>query len=304
MKKLLSSTLLTVLTALQVSSLLSQELTQKILNEEAAFGGRIGVAAKNINTGETILINADSLFPTASVIKLPVLVELFYQFQERKLSPDQPVALFDSVKKPGSGILQFLSSGQTLKLIDLATLMTIVSDNTATNYVIDHLGKEHEEKLEAVNNRMRSLGLKNTKLLNKLYSWETKKKTEEAKRFGIGVSSPYDMMLLLEKIVRREVVDRRSCEAMVTMMRAQQDVQMAARYLPFSEDSTLWIANKTGSLDEVKNDVGIVSNAKGMYVYAIFTDQSKDSGEQVDNNATRTVAKVSRMLYDYFLESR
>jgi beta-lactamase class A len=301
MKKLLSSTILTVLTSLHLCAQTSHDLSLRIINEQVSFGGRIGVAAKNISTGETILVNADSLFPTASVIKLPVLVELFYQFHEEKLFPVQPVALVDSIKKPGSGILQFLSGGQTLKLIDIATLMIIVSDNTGTNYVIDQFGTEHNEKLEAVNSRMRSLGLKNTKLLNKLYSWQTKKKTEEARRFGIGVSSPSDMMLLLEKITRREIVDTASCEKMISIMRAQQDIQMAARFLPFMEDSTLWIGNKTGSVDAVKNDVGIVANSNGTYVYAIFCDESKDTGEQVDNKAILAVAKVSRMLYDYFL---
>jgi len=264
------------------------------------FGGRVGVAAKDIETGRTIRVDADSLFPTASVIKLPVLVELFYQFHEGKLSPDQPIELLDSLKKPGSGILQFLHPSQTLKLIDIATLMIILSDNTATNYVIDQFGQVHDEKLEAVNSRMRSLGLKNTKLLNKLYSFATKKKTEEARRFGIGVSSPNDMAFLLDKLAGGEIINQAMSDSIIKIMRNQQDVQMAARYLPFMEDSTLWIANKTGSLGDRKIDVGIVSSAKGKYVYVIFCDNSNDSGEQVDNKATVAIAKISRLLYDYF----
>ncbi|MCI0330331.1 MAG: class A beta-lactamase-related serine hydrolase [candidate division Zixibacteria bacterium] len=265
------------------------------------FGGRVGVAAKSMATGESILINADTLFPTASVIKLPVLVELFYQFHGGKLSPGQPIALLDSVKKPGSGILQFLHGGQTLQLIDIATLMIILSDNTATNYVIDQLGNQHDEKLEAVNNRMRSLGLKNTKLLNKLYSFATKKKTEEAQRFGIGVSCPKDMMVLLEKIVRGDIISKSSSDSIIAIMRKQQDFQQAARLLPFAEDTTLWIANKTGSLDDRKIDAGIVSSSRGTYVFAIFCDNSQDLGEHLDNKATLAVAKISRLLYDHFI---
>src|SRR5713101_5557240 len=125
----------------------------------AGFGGRLGVAAADIATGEEILYNADSLFPTASVIKLPVLVELFYKFHDGELSPHKSVMLVDSLKKPGSGVLQFLQADQSLHLIDIATLMIILSDNTATNYVIDQLAVQHDDKLEAVNARMRSLGL-------------------------------------------------------------------------------------------------------------------------------------------------
>lgn len=277
-------------------------LDKQIRKYAKEFGGRVGLAARSIPTGETVMIEADSLFPTASVIKLPVLVELFHQFHEGKLSPGRPVPLLDSVKVPGSGVLQFLEGNQTLKLIDIATLMIILSDNTATNYVIDQLGSEHDQKLEAVNDRMRALGLKNTKLLNKLYSFKTKKKTEEALRFGIGVSSPRDMAVLLEKLARGEVVNKSVSDSIIAIMRKQQDLQQAARLLPFAEDTTLWVANKTGSLDDRKIDVGIVSSSKGMYVFAIFCDESKDLGEQFDNKATLAVAKISRLLYDHFMK--
>jgi beta-lactamase class A len=266
------------------------------------FGGRLGVAAKDISSGETILFNADTLFPTASVIKLSVFVELFYKFQDGELSPHQPVLLIDSLKKPGSGVLQYLHGNQSLHLLDIATLMIILSDNTATNYVIDQLAQQHDDKLEAVNSRMRSLGLRNTKLLNKLYSFATKKKTEEARRFGIGVSSPLDMMMLLEKMAKGEIISKEVCDSMIGIMRGQFYLEGAARWLPFMEDSTLWIANKTGSLDDRKIDVGIVSSSGGTYVYAIFCDESKDLGEQMDNKATLAVAKVSRLLYDRFIK--
>ncbi|HLX12884.1 MAG TPA: serine hydrolase [Bacteroidota bacterium] len=277
------------------------EIERQISDAAGFFGGRIGVCAKDLNSNRIIEVNADSLFPTASTIKLPVLVELFYQFNEKRLAPDKPIALLDSVKKPGSGILQFLHSGQTLKLIDIATMMIILSDNTATNYVIDQLGTDHEAKLDVVNSRMRSLGLQHTKLLNKLYSWETKKKTEEARRFGIGVTSPGDMALLIEKIARRELIDSAASDSIIQILKAQQDITQAARLLPFAEDSTLWIANKTGSLDEVKNDIGIISSSKRTFVYAIYCDGSKDIGEQVDNKATIACANVARVLYDYFI---
>lgn len=268
------------------------------------MGGRVGVVAKNLATGERVVVNGDWLFPTASIIKVPILVEFFGKVHEGLLTPDQPVALLDSLKRPGSGVLQFLRGGQSLKLLDVATLMIILSDNTATNYVIDRLASTHDAQLESVNRRMRLIGLRHTKLLNKLYSYATKKNTEEARRFGIGVSTPADMALLMERIARKEVISKDASESMVKIMRNQQDIQMAARNLPFQHDSTLWIANKTGSLDEVKNDVGIVSSMEGTYVYAIFCDESKDLGEQVDNSASVAVARISRLLYDHFLKGK
>jgi beta-lactamase class A len=182
--------------------------------------------------------------------------------------------------------------------------MIILSDNTATNYVIDQLADQHDDKLEAVNGRMRSLGLQHTRLLNKLYSFRTKKKTEEARRFGIGVSSPHDMMLLLEKIAKGEIINSAVSDSIIAIMRNQFYLEAAARWLPFMEDSTLWIANKTGSLDDRKIDVGIVGSSGGKYVYAVFCDSSKDLGEQMDNKATLAIARVSMMLYDHFIRKK
>ncbi|HEY6191470.1 MAG TPA: serine hydrolase [Bacteroidota bacterium] len=294
--------LLFILAPLVLQAQNREGLEERIRGFAAEFGGRVGVSAVDLGSGERISVNADSLFPTASVIKLPVLVTLFYRLEKEPTLGDKPVLLADSVRKPGSGILQYVHGGQSLKLIDVATLMIILSDNTATNYVIDQFGREHDEKLEAVNSTMRELGLAHTKLLNKVYSFRTKKKTEEARRFGLGVSSPADMVKLLELIARGEIVDRKSCDSMVAILRNQQDILMAARLLPFQDDSTLWIGNKTGSLDEVKNDVGIVGCSKGRYAYAIFCSDSKDPGEQVDNRATLAVARISRLLYDHFLK--
>lgn len=299
--RLLISIACTLLLCFNASGQRKSPIDAAVAEGVQSSGGRIGVAAKNLATGESIAINADWLFPTASIIKVPVLVELFAQFREGKLSPDSPVLLEDSLKKPGSGILQYLGGNQSLRLLDVATLMIILSDNTATNYVIDRFAQSHDAKLEAVNARMRSLGLHQTKLLNKLYSFATKKKTEEARRFGIGVTTPAEMADLMELLANGRLLNKELSAQMVKILRNQQDMQLAGRLLPFSRDSTLWIGNKTGSLDEVKNDVGIVSSSSGTYVYAIFCDESKDLGEQVDNKATLAVANISRALFDYFM---
>jgi beta-lactamase class A len=280
-----------------------EEVEREIAAVASDYGGRIGVAARRIGADEEIRVNADSLFPTASVIKLPVLVELFARFADGSLEPSRPVPLLDSLKKPGSGVLQFLGGGQTLTLLDVATLMIILSDNTATNYVIDQFAATHDEKLEAVNARMRSLGLTHTKLLNKLYSFATRKKTEEARRFGIGVSTPEDMVVLLAKLAQGTCVNVKASEAMVGILKNQLDDLMAPRWLPSpDQDTTFWIANKTGSLDDRKIDVGIVQQGEVRYVYSIFCDGSTDLGEMPDNRATLAGAKVSKKLYDYFMK--
>jgi len=269
------------------------------------FGGRIGVAARDLKTGRTILVDADSLFPTASVIKLPVLVALFDKFRTGALHPDDTVSLTDSLKYGGSGVLQFFSGDAKLKLIDAAMLMIVLSDNTATNLVIDTFAPEHDARLAAVNSLMERFGLKHTHLLNKVMSWKTKKKTPESIRYGIGVSTPADMLLLLERITAGTAVDSASSRQMFDIMKNQQDVTMAARMLPYErmkEGEQIVVANKTGWVSETKVDVGIVSSPATRYAYAIFADNSTDTSETVDNRAVLAVARASRIIYDAFTQ--
>jgi len=280
-------------------SLLTKEKVEKdIQNLALEYEGIIGAAAKNFNTGETIFVNADSLFPTASVIKLPILVELFSQAKSKKIDLQKFVTILDSVKVGGAGVLQNFDGDTKIKLIDAATLMIILSDNTATNIVIDQLGNDHEDKLNAVNNRMTSLGLNSTKLLNKVFSFATKKKTYESIRFGLGYSSPNEMINLLEKIYKREVIDSTYSEKIISIMKNQNDDSMIRRFLPSGEN--IQVANKTGAVDQSRIDVGIIFSPKADIGIAIFADQSKDTQWTHDNKAQNAVAKTAKMIYNYF----
>lgn len=276
-------------------------LAEKIRTIEQEYGVRAGVAALDPARSISFRYNADSLFPTASIIKLPVLVTLFRQFDDGVRTRDEMVTVAESSLVPGSGILQHLRPGESLRLVNMATLMIILSDNSATNLVIGRLAPDHEAQLEAVNGTMRSLGLTATRLLNKPYSFATKKNTEEARRFGIGVSTPDDMVALMRSIVTNSALHRESCREVIDILGRQQDRELAARYLPFSEDTTLRIADKTGSLDDVKNDVGMVGSATGAYLYAIFCCDAEETGEAVDNRASLAVARISRELCRVFL---
>ena len=283
----------------------SKSPEEEIASLAATFGGRIGVAAKDLATGKMILVNADSLFPTASAIKLPVLVTLFEKFHEGVLHPTDTIFLTDSTKYGGSGILQFYEDGAALKLIDAAMLMIVLSDNTATNLVLDTFARDHDEKLAAVNSLMDRLGLHHTRILNKLMSWATKKKTPESIRYGVGYSTPNDMMHLLELLATRKLVDEKSSEQMIDMLKKQQDITMAPRYLPYDSlksGEQITVANKTGWVSQSKIDVGIVYGPKTTYVYAIFADNSRDTSETVDNKAVLAVARASRILYDAFTQ--
>lgn len=278
-------------------TLTNEELVSKIKKIGEKYKvGRLGVCAKNFVTGEVVQINADSLFPTASVIKVPVLVELFYKFSEGKLKKDTLIAFDDSLKYGGSGVLQYFYDSAKLKLIDIAVLMIILSDNTATNLVLDCFADEHDAKLNAVNERMKSLGLNNTKILNKLMSFKTKKNTPEALRFGVGYTTPNDMVKLLELLANGKIISPETSAEMINIMKNNQDYEMMKRYLP--EDVA--VANKSGSIDRMKADIGIVYAKCATYAVAIFCDQLSEVSYAVDNSGHLAIAEISKLIFDYF----
>ena len=267
---------------------------------EKSFGGSMGIMAKNLRTGEVLAYRASEKFPTASVIKVPILVEYFYQIADGKIDPGQATVLADSNKWGGSGLLKFFHSPLQLTLADAAMLMITISDNTATNLVIDALGKNHREKFAAVNQRIQQLGLKNTRLLNKLMSWATKTDSPESIRYGIGVSTPEDMVLLLEKMYRGELVDSSASRQMIELLEKQQYNSIIPRFLPWHENPGMRAAHKTGSVTAVRNDVGLVLAPKADFAIAIFCDEQQDRRGSAENLAVLAAAKAARLVWNHF----
>ncbi len=277
-----------------------QTFTDQIHSLEKSFGGRMGIMAKNLKTGEVLSYKADEKFPTASVTKLPIMVEYFYQAAEGKINPTQKTVLADSNKWGGSGFFQYFYGTTEQQLIDAVLMMITISDNTATNLVIDALGKDHQEKLAAVNDRMKALGLKNTRLQNKLMSWKTKTDSPESIRYGVGVSTPEDMVLLLEKIYKRELVDSASCQQMIDIMANQEYNDMIPRLLPLETMPDLKVAHKTGGYTGVRGDVGLVFSPRADFALAIFCDQIQDWRDGSENLGVMAAAKAARLVWNHF----
>jgi beta-lactamase class A len=266
----------------------------------ARYGGTLGVMAKNLGTGETVSYNADERFPTASVIKLPVMAAYFDCAAKGLIDPATRIILTEEEKKPGSGILQFLSGGASLTLGNAVTLMITMSDNTATNLVLDRLAPTHEARLKVVNDFLLSRGLNNTRLLNRLYSWETKPRTPEAMRYGIGVTTPADMVRLLEQLHAHTLVDSAACTSMLDILGNQFYDTMIPRFLPAGECRNLTVAHKTGSIEEVKADVGLVLSDRVNFAIAVFIDKSPDHRDDANNDAVLLGAHVARAVWNHF----
>ena len=154
---------------------------------EKSFSGKLGVAARNLKTGDEILLNADEVFPTASMVKIGILLELFRQKETGKLALSELRTVSKADKTAGSGLLENMGEEVTLSLHDLAVLMNAISDNTATNVLIDRLG------IENINTAMREAGMKKTQLYRKIVFTSTRKL--KYPQFATG--TPRDFMTLI-----------------------------------------------------------------------------------------------------------
>ncbi len=274
------------------------------------FPGTLGVAVKNLDTGESFAANGDMRFPTASLIKVAVMVEVHHQVAEGKLRRDTSVTLKESDKAGDEPVvLNQLHAGVPLTVADLLALMIAFSDNTATNLLVGLAGTAN------VDRRMVAYGLPNTKIFRPTFrDGNADVFPEEEKEFGLGMTTPRETARLMELIADGKVVSRAACDEMLSVLEKQQDRAMIPRSLPIDRDR-ITVANKTGWDEEklpdangfkgdVRTDAAYVKSPKARYVIAICARRVRDKSPTVDNQALVTGAKMSRMVYDEFNPSR
>jgi beta-lactamase class A len=276
---------------------------KRIAERLDTFQGVLGVAAVHLDTGETVAVRADTRFPTASLIKTAVMVEVFQQIADGRVRPEQTLPLTDGIKVGGSGVLQHMKAPSVHPVSDLLYLMIALSDNTATNMLVGLVSTK------AVDDRMVALGLPQTRLYRPTFrGGHPDVFPEEEKEYGLGSSTPRESARLLELIARGKVVSPAASEEMVALLGKQQFHEMIPRLLP-GEGVT--VAHKTGQDEEkladvsglrgsIRTDAGIVATPKGRYVIAIFTRRVKDDRWTVDNAAYLAGAEVSRLVFDHF----
>jgi beta-lactamase class A len=295
MRKLLVAVLLSLLSVQVFASNL-----QDALNTLAAqHKGKVAFFAKDLKTGSTVAIDPDVPVPTASVIKLPIMVEAFYEIKAGKHRLDERLKLTKENQVEGSGVLTLFQPGLEPTLEDAITMMIVQSDNTATNMVIDVLG------IAAVNEHIAKMGLKNTYLYRKVFMAPVGPMPPDQKKFGLGKTSAKDMAEVMESIERCDLGDRSLCDKMIAMLKNQNVRTMIPRYLESSDttETTSAIGNKTGSLDDVRNDVGIVYTKHGQIIISAFTYDNQDHGWSVDNTAELLVAKMAKVVVDAWTQT-
>jgi beta-lactamase class A len=285
------------------------KLQQQLSAMAARFPGKVALYARDVRTGRTVALDADRPVATASVIKLPILVEAYAQARAGKLSLDDKLSLDRSNQVAGSGVLNLLRPGLQLTLYDTVVLMMTLSDNTATNMVMDAVG------ISAVNARMSGMGLKNTYVYKKVSQPPVGPMPPDYKQFGLGKTTAREMGQLLESIqgcaegampptaapaLWNGIGDPRLCREMIGIMRAQQYRNMIPHYLEAVDTSETpsAIADKIGMLDDVRNDVALVYTNAGPVVISAFTYRNRDQRWTADNQAELLIARMAKKIVD------
>lgn len=275
-----------------------QSLTGRLQAQIDGFAGTVSLYAKNLDTGRVVDIRGASPVRTASTIKLPILCAVYDAVARGQAKWTDLLTVTAAEKVSGSGVIgSELSDGVQLPLRDVTHLMIVLSDNTATNMIIERFGAD------MVNAYLDRIGLPNTRLMRKIRGdgpalaaasgWSAAGKLPENRKYGIGRSTPRDMVAILERLEHGEIVSADASREILEVMKRCQDGTGMRRRLP-----GIVVANKTGSLDALRSDVGIAYSKGGHIALAITVDDMPKPDWSPDNPGSLLIADLAHILVE------
>jgi len=250
----------------------------------AAHHGVLGYSVLNLDTGERLSLRGDETFPTASLIKVPILVTLYDLAEQKQLSLDDPLTVIKIDQVPGSGVLQFMHSGMSLTLHDAAALMIILSDNSATNLVLDKIA------IRRVWTKMEALGLPHTKVHSKVYLRLASVAMDSSVKYGLGVSTPNEMAHLFELLAQGKAVSPPADSAMLQLLANNADGDSMQRTI-----DGMSVPHKTGATDSVRTECALF-RLQSRVVACGFTKQNTDTRWIVDNEGQVSLGKIGAAI--------
>ncbi|MCP4766066.1 MAG: serine hydrolase [Gammaproteobacteria bacterium] len=241
-------------------------LLDSIVDWIAGTDGRVGVCAETIDGARRLAINADEIYPTASSIKMYILFALLAQAERGQVSLAERLEFTRQVAQPGSGVLYHLDPGLQITLKDLATLMMMISDNSALIMLSGYLG------LDTINAEITRLGLKHTRCGD----WR-RFETDYADSASFGTATPCEFVEFLLRMQRAELLGSESTELFWDILRIQKYIEPLRRHLPaspwsreFNFPEPVWVASKSGMLDDCTGESGLVRVHDGGWVISIM----------------------------------
>ena len=259
-------------------------LRQTLDSLAGAHRGVVGYTVHALETGEWLERRGDETFPTASLIKVPVLVTVFDLVEQGKLSLGDPLTVLKLDKVPGSGILRFLHDNMTVTVRDASWLMTTISDNTATNILLDRI------IIRRVWDKMEALGLRNTKVHSKTFLRSSSVAMDSSVKYGIGVTTPNEMARLFALLADGRAVGARADSVMLDMLAHNEDASKLQRYV-----SGVHAPHKTGDTDRVRTECTLWV-LQSRVVACVLTKENADERYSVDSEAQVMMAAMGRAI--------
>jgi beta-lactamase class A len=270
------------------------ELRDALNARIAEFSGTVSLYARNLDTGVSIGIRESDPVRTASTIKLPILCSITDSIARGKAKWTDLLTVTKENKVSGSGIIASeLSDGVQLPIRDIANLMIVLSDNTATNLILDRF------PADSVNAYLDTIGIKTTRSMRKILGdgpatgYSAAGRLPENKKYGIGMSTPHDMVAILEKLDRGEIVSPDASKDILAVLGRCQDGNGVRRRL-----QTMKVANKTGALDALRSEVALVYSPGGKIAMAITVDGIAKPDWSPDNPGLLMIADLAKLLVE------
>ncbi|OKS84734.1 hypothetical protein RG47T_0167 [Mucilaginibacter polytrichastri] len=262
-----------------------KKLTAKLQEAVSGFQGEYGIYVHHLKTGKTVSLNADTIFPTASMIKTGIQCAVMDKIEKGELQYNQKLVYRDSLLYAGEDILGSFKNGDTIQLSKVAMLMITMSDNTASLWLQKLVGGEY------INNWLAQNGFKVFRVNSR-----TPGRQEQQKQYGWGMSTPYEMCRLFTMIHEGKAVSEAASERMYrNLIRIYWDENALSQIPPYVQ-----AASKQGAVNQARSETVLVNAPHGDYVFSVMTNNIKDQRWTPDNEADQMIKKISALLWNYY----
>jgi beta-lactamase class A len=285
MKKLLAFIFVVALVPAQAQKV-NKKLQQQLEILSAGFKGDVGIYVKDLQTGKMASINADSIFPTASMVKVPILIGIMDKLNKGELKYHQELTYKDSLLYAGSDLLASLKHNEKVELSKVIMLMLTTSDNTASLWLQSLAGTGTR-----INQILDSIGYTATRVNSRTPGREANRD-----KFGWGQTSPKEMASLFEALANRNLMDATSSEKMLRLLGRNYWDEEALSQIP----PDVFVASKNGAVNASRSEVVYVSGKNARYVFCICTKNNKDTSWELNNEAWELARKVSKLLWETY----
>ena len=285
MKKLLAFIFVVALVPAQAQKV-NKKLQQSLETLTTGFKGDVGIYVKDLHTGKIASINADSIFPTASMVKVPILIGIMDKLNKGELKYHQELTYKDSLLYAGSDLLASLKNNEKVELSKVIMLMLTTSDNTASLWLQSLAGTGTR-----INQILDSIGYTATRVNSRTPGREAGRD-----KFGWGQTSPKEMATMFEALANRTLMDATSSEKMIRLLGRNYWDEEALSQIP----PDVFVASKNGAVNASRSEVVYVYGKNARYVFCICTKNNKDTSWESNNEGWELARKVSKLLWETY----